>query len=244
MRKRIATLEFLENCRAAKTAEEIGELLKSALEWRGVEYIACASHVDPLRPPNGAVTIVNYPQPWLTQFSTGGYANFDPIFWAAGWTPRLFWWDAFFRNRTLGRMQRRILNEARECGLVAGLTIPIRTPGAYPASCSLVPHRDGLDPVDIPDIEFIALNAHEEARLRSGGELRAPPMLSMRQRECVTLAAQGKSDGVIGEILGISPRTVEHTIEEVRNKFGVSSRTQAVALCVANNLVTVTDLSD
>ena len=244
MSRRIATFEFLHDCRAAKTADEIGALLQAALAQCGISYVACASHVDPLKPPRGAVMMVNYPQAWLAHFSDSGFAHVDPIYWAAGWMPREFWWDTFFATIELGREQKRVLNEARECGIVGGMTIPIHSPGALPASCSVVPGPDGVDPLDIPDIQFMAINAHEEARLRNGGSVNVPPILSKRQRECLGLAALGKSDGVIGQILGISPRTVEHTIEEVRRKFGVSHRTQAVALSVVSRLVSLNELSD
>lgn len=244
MRMRLKTIEFLEDCRAAETADEIGELLKTALADVGIAYVACASHVDPLKPPRGAVTIVNYPVEWLTHFSEKGYAKRDPIFWAAGWMARPFWWDELFMALTVANDQRRILNEARECGIAGGMTIPIHSPGALPASCSLVPGPDGVDPLDVPDIQFMALHAHEEARLRAGGKIMPPPVLSKRQRECLALVAQGKSDYVIGKILGVSPRTVEHTVESARRKFGVSHRTQAVALAVMHRLITATDLSD
>ncbi len=244
MRRRLATFEFLQNCRAAKSADEIGNLLKSALAERGIAYVACASHVDPLKPPRGAVMMVNYPDAWLAHFSDRGLAHVDPVYWAAGWMPREFWWDTFFETLDLSRDQKRVLNEARECGISGGMTIPIHSPGALPASCSVVPGSDGVDPLDIPDIQFMAINAHEEARLRNGGSVTAPPILSKRQRECLALAAMGKSDGVIGQILGISPRTVEHTIEEARKKFGVSHRTQAVALSVVSRLVSLNEMSD
>lgn len=244
MRSRHLTLDFVEKCRAAERVEQIGELLIGELNALGVEYVALASHVDPLNPPKGAVTIVNYPVQWVARFSEQDYQRRDPIFWKAGWSTRLFFWDDLLEGDLLTLDQRRILKEAGECGLVNGFTIPIHAPGAIPASCSMVPYGDGIDPLHMPDIYFMVLNAHQEARSHVGANIQPPPILSKRQRQCLALVGQGKSDFVIGAILGISPRTVEHTIEGARRKFGVSHRTQAAMLAVMHGLVTEADLAD
>ncbi len=244
MRKVTATIEFVEKCRAAASVEAIGALLFAEMSACGIAFVALSSHVDPLKPPKGAVMFVNYPKVWVERFSERDYARRDPVFWAAGWAARSFWWNEMLANYDLAHDQKRIVAEAEACGVAHGMTIPIHSPGALPASCSIVPGMDGIDPLLVPDLHFIALHAHEEARLRAGAEVRPPPILSKRQRECLALAAHGKSDFAIGAILGISPRTVEHTIESARRKFGVSHRTQAVALAIIHGLLTMTDLSD
>lgn len=49
----------------------------------GIAYVACASHVDPLKPPKGAVVMCNCPMPWLNRFSEECYAGRDPIYFGA-----------------------------------------------------------------------------------------------------------------------------------------------------------------
>jgi DNA-binding CsgD family transcriptional regulator len=53
--------------------------------------------------------------------------------------------------------------------------------------------------------------------------------LTPREAEVLAWVAQGKSNGVIGTILGISPRTVQKHLERTFNKLGVESRTAAAA---------------
>ena len=52
--------------------------------------------------------------------------------------------------------------------------------------------------------------------------------LSRRERQCLELAAQGKSDWAVGRILGISERTVHHHIERAKHRLGVATRVQAI----------------
>lgn len=57
---------------------------------------------------------------------------------------------------------------------------------------------------------------------------RAGPVLSQRQRECLTWAEAGKSARDTGQILGISQRTVEKHLEQAYAILGVRTRIQAV----------------
>jgi DNA-binding CsgD family transcriptional regulator len=52
--------------------------------------------------------------------------------------------------------------------------------------------------------------------------------ITERQLEILSWVQEGKSARDIGEILGISPRTVEHQLEKVCDSLGVRTRFQAV----------------
>ena len=61
----------------------------------------------------------------------------------------------------------------------------------------------------------------------SPGDARSP-RLSDRQLQCLAWAQEGKSAGVIGQILGISGRTVEGHLAKACEALGVRTRVQAV----------------
>ena len=91
---------FAEFCERARTVEELSARFMKEVEALGFSYAACASHVDPLRPPHGAVMMVNYPKTWLERFSSQGYALRDPVFFAARRQALPFQWsEARFRWR-------------------------------------------------------------------------------------------------------------------------------------------------
>ncbi len=50
--------------------------------------------------------------------------------------------------------------------------------------------------------------------------------LSKRETECVTLLAKGNTAKEIAAQLNLSPRTIEHYIENVKNKLGVSTKSE------------------
>jgi len=61
--------------------------------------------------------------------------------------------------------------------------------------------------------------------------------LSEREEEVLRLLAQGMSNPQIGQALSISRKTVEHHLDHVYTKLGISSRTSAVAYAVQQGLV-------
>lgn len=87
-----------------------------------------------------------------------------------------------------------------------------------------------------PDLSPLAravLSAAAYAAYARFGELldakRPNSPLTQRESECLKLVAQGKTDGEIGQILDISPRTVRFHVGNAKSKLGVATRIQAVA---------------
>jgi LuxR family quorum-sensing system transcriptional regulator CciR len=79
------------------------------------------------------------------------------------------------------------------------------------------------------DIGALAFDAAEALRdARPDLSVVQEPHLTPRQRDCVVLVAQGKSDWEIGQLLGISESTVHKHIEDAKRRFGVSTRIQLV----------------
>ncbi len=62
--------------------------------------------------------------------------------------------------------------------------------------------------------------------------LRARLSLTAREAEVLSWIARGKSNRDIGEILGISPRTVNKHLEQIFTKLGIENRASAAAVAV------------
>ncbi|HEX5579567.1 MAG TPA: response regulator transcription factor [Candidatus Limnocylindria bacterium] len=75
-------------------------------------------------------------------------------------------------------------------------------------------------------IQHLAASTNRPASSTGGEEL---PGISAREREVLSLLAEGLTDREIGERLGISPRTVETHVGSLLSKLGVRNRAQAAA---------------
>jgi len=96
---------------------------------------------------------------------------------------------------------------------------------------SFVLNRNGKDfsdrermLLDLVREPLAALYRHALARQRSFAEL----PVTQREREVLEWLAAGKTDREIGEILGMSPRTVQKHLQHIYEKLGVETRTAAV----------------
>lgn len=234
---------FAETCDRAVSVDDIQAVFMREVRALGFSFAACASHVDPLRPPPGAVMMVDYPQAWLERFSAKRYADRDPVFRTARRQALPFQWsDRRFRD-TLDDDQVRILDEAASVGLGDGFTIPIHSPGALPASCSLAIGEDGVDPLSVRQAHWYAVYAHESARRLLLSSLpQQRPLLSRRERECLTLIGQGKDDYALSVILGISEHTAHNTVRRAMKKYGVSTRVQAFVRALRDREILLDDV--
>jgi DNA-binding NarL/FixJ family response regulator len=65
--------------------------------------------------------------------------------------------------------------------------------------------------------------------------------LSERELAVLRLLAEGLHNREIGELMGISTRTVDRHCDNIYAKLGVSSRTEAVVRAISTKLLTVSD---
>lgn len=63
---------------------------------------------------------------------------------------------------------------------------------------------------------------------RPAPHLPAPPTLTPRQQEVLTLLLAGYSNKAMGRLLGLSDETVKNHVSAILRAFGVATRTQAV----------------
>lgn len=144
----------------------------------------------------------------------------------------------------LNRRQKAMLDEAASYGISNGLTIPLRSPELTPASCSLVPGPDGVDSLNLPTTLTIVLFGYGVMHRRlNPGPITEPVILSPRERECLTLASAGKSDWVIGKLLGVSKSAAHKVVEGAKRKYGVADRIQAIVQAVFDGQISLDRLS-
>jgi DNA-binding CsgD family transcriptional regulator len=224
---------FVEACDRAADFAAVREAFLAETEALGFVHAAIFSQVDPLNPPPLGVVMHRVPQGWVQRYSEQGYQRIDPIHFESRRRATPFRWDRPEFCRGLAPIQTRMINEAMEMGLRGGLSIPVKSPGAIPATCSLFPGVNDFDPKNYLVGHSIAVIAHEHARRLLGAPVGADaPRLTERERQCLTLAARGKSDWAISELLGLSEGAVHKTIERAKRKLGVATRVQAIVRAI------------
>lgn len=238
---------FIELCRSGAAASELAVVFQRELDTFGFRFFSCCSHVDPLRPPRGAVVLHNYPAEWMRAFSELDFYYIDPVFHYANRSLTPFFWDADGFRAELTAPQLEIMEEARRFGIEHGYTVPIhaaRSPGAFRASCSVVPDSNAIAAESYLAVQLMSCYMYSalslEAQTKAGCS--APRGLTRRERQCLELAAQGKTDWVAGRILGISERTVHNHIEHAKRRLGVATRVQAIVHALVSRQIAFGDV--
>lgn len=224
---------FVELCeREGALSSRLTADFQKSIEALGFRYFACCTHVDPLHPPPRAVMIHNYPSDWVQRYSQDGLYEIDPVLRRAESRPMPFFWDTAFQAESITAAQRRMLADAARLGIAHGYTVPIHLswlPGTLRASCSIVPDGNTVERCNYVMIEAMATTMYAVLnRLHTRPREAVAIELSRRERQCLTLAAQGKDEWAIGRLLGLSPETVHSYFKRLMQKLGVTTRIQAV----------------
>lgn len=237
---------FIEQCERAEQIEDLNRAFQHSIFALGFRYFACGAHVDPLH-PRQAVMLLNYPREWVESYSELQLHSIDPVFLRADRTALPFCWDSDDFRRETTRMQQRMLSAARRFGIAHGYTIPIHSPlsrAFVKASCTLIPDSTVLHPYSRFAGQLMAGYLFETAArfLGATAAVSRCPSLSSRQRQCLELVAQGKSDWDIAQIMSLSQCTVHNYIENTKRRLDVATRVQAVVHALASHQISFGDI--
>ena len=238
---------FIERCQAGEPVATLAQSFQRGTEALGFRHFACCSHVDPLKPPRRAVMLHSYPKEWAQLYSELEFYEIDPVFLHAGRTLVPFFWSARAFSDELSPPQQEMFHEAGRYGLTRGYTVPIHSVSGsrdFRASCSVVPDSDSLEPAAYSAVQLMAFYLYEAASKDAEAKDPTPVQksLSRRERQCLELAAQGKSDWVSSRILGLSERTVHNHVESAKRRLQVATRVQAIVHALAGRQISLGDV--
>lgn len=188
------------------------------------------------------------PESWSVLYRREAFAGVDPrLARARGQIgPRL--WDAGDYARDIRR--RAFLSEAARYGVCSGVAVAL-TDGAMNqvtvtfdrAESPIRAARREATLASVGDLTVTAIALHESVlKWRVGGGADgAPgaPALTLRERDCLELAARGMTSADIGTKLCVAERTVNFHFSNIKTKLRAMNRPEAIARGIAMGLVTV-----
>ena len=242
--------QFVKGANRATDMGELTGLLTAAVETFGFDHVALVHHVNlhSADAAGEALQFVNYPEALRAQLGARRSLGDDPVLIAVQSSAAAFLWSDLPRIIDMNPRRTEILRAAMACGVSDGFTVPVNVPGEFLGSCSfaLAAGRE-VKRAMLPAAQYVGCFAFEAVRrIRRLGEAgngrEATPTLTGRQYDCVVLAAQGRSDWHIAQLLGISPETVHQHIETAKRRYQVSSRTQLVVRALFDSQITFSDV--
>ena len=237
---------FAEAALAVGSDFDLALLMTETVRQFGADYFLLIHHADFSASPCGLVRLSNYPIEVVNISRQEARPLHDPVLEACEKTLTGFFISEVGSVIPLTEHHRRRIEEVEQAGLGDGFCVPAHIPGEHIGSCHFA-NRTGrpMPREHSAALQLIGTFGFEAARRLAGGEkgcLLPSAALSDRHRECIILSARGKSDFVIGQLLGLSPKTVNAYVEEAKRRFGVATRTQLIVRALYASEITFQDV--
>jgi LuxR family quorum-sensing transcriptional regulator LasR len=240
-------LDELMHC---DTASSWGEALFSLGRHYGFEKVLFAMSGSRHARLEHAFFQTNYPRQWRERYEAERLAYVDPLVsHCLSSTLPLVWQADTFRSAA----QRAMYEDGCKHGIRAGVTFPIHGPngefgmlsfacdqGLERANAKLAFARE-VAPL-LPEMALVRDHAFASGvRFCPPATHEAAPRLTPRELEVLNWVMAGKSSWEISKITGCSEATVNFHMGNIRQKFNVNTRQQAVVRAISLGLITPED---
>jgi LuxR family transcriptional regulator, quorum-sensing system regulator BjaR1 len=235
---RRSAFEFVQDLEHLSTTGEIMVAMGGLLKGHGFEY-HCVSFLATATETLEDVLLSNQlPEEWLKLYIEREYVHDDPAFRHAKTVVRPFRW---FKESPYDPEREpraaEVVKRAGDFGILDGFLIPVASTAGRMGQIWFGGQTLDLQKDELPALHLMAIYAFDRILKLHGSPAQRQASLTPREREILTLVANGKSTWEIGEALHISSRTVKAHIKHLCPKLGAVTRTQAVMIAVRDKLI-------
>jgi DNA-binding CsgD family transcriptional regulator len=230
-------MELVDLAATPQGQSDFVRYLAQVCDHTGVEYASYAA----ASPVSGKVfAFTTYPDRWKQHYMQQELHLTDPTLHTAARSIAPVDWSRLERTESFNS----VFDQAHDFGIPdVGLTIPIRGPygetGLFSVTSSTTTEDwSKLRKKIIANLQLAAVYMHDRV-MKSDRliDLLRYPALSTREIEMLQWVAAGKTQQDIGDILSMSPRTVEVHLRSSREKLNALSTAQAVGRAISMGLI-------
>lgn len=230
-------MELIDLAATPEGRHDFVEYLEKICFEYELDYASYASS----NPVSGKVAaFTTYPDAWRDHYMQQNLHLTDPTLHSAARSIAPVDWSRLDQNPAFSS----IFDQAKDFGLPdIGLTVPIRGPfgetGLFSVTSSVKADEwTSLKRKIIANLQLSAVYMHDRV-MKSDRltDILRYPNLSAREIEIIQWVAVGKSQQDIGDILSISPHTVEVHLRSTREKLNALTTAQAVGRAIAIGLI-------
>ena len=223
--------------RRVETRRGLWNIVLDYFHARGIDKVSY--HAAATSQHEAMIIADGFPEDWVCEYVGRDLQRIDPIPELAAHSTRPFLWSEAREMAALSRENIAYLDEMRARDIGDGLALCVFGPKLRNAYVGLgfADRNFRPDSAQIAEFQMVAQMAHLRYCELSDGRDTANAVLSHREKQVLIWAARGKSNGVIAEILDISPHTVDTLIRRTYQKLGVSDRTTAAIRALGKGLI-------
>ena len=233
--------DIWDSLEAIRRADEVPAMRAAFMEAIHICGFSAAYFLAPVAadPRVGrGLTNIGFSEEWESRYRDEWHLV-DPLPSLAMSRVSTFIWPGDVQLSHLTNDQREYLEVIKQFGMGKGLAVPCFGPFARVGFVGLdMAHSEAaFDTSNIVKAEIAArysFTRYAQIEKPFGSPL---PNLSDREAEVLRWIAAGKSNAVIGEILGIQPSSINEYVKRLFVKLGVANRTSASVQGLAQGLI-------
>jgi DNA-binding CsgD family transcriptional regulator len=231
--------QYIEIINSSKTPEEAFEKFCSIMKEHGYDRVAYSLVTDhpSLGLPRQHGLATSYPDDWMKYYKENNYMEIDPVTLRVLASRKPFFWSDVTANPDLSAPSLQLMNEAQEAGVSDGIGFSLTgSPGELVGVglARTAPAR-GKDYRFLAGAYLLSVYFHETYRDMLSKPLKVE--LTVREREILYWAAEGKTNDEMSTILNISTNTVRFHWKNIFRKLEVYGRMYAVTKAVRLQLI-------
>ncbi|RFC41072.1 MAG: LuxR family transcriptional regulator, transcriptional activator of the bioluminescence operon [Candidatus Nitrotoga sp. CP45] len=240
----MSDLDLFESLLSCGTVEALHAKTASIAGQLGFDHFIYGVQVNTSLTRPYQFILNGYPKEWRAHYVEHNYQEIDPTYHhciTKRQTIPVIWDSRVFK----GSKEAKMRNESREFGLLCGASFAVHGGHGEAAMLSLASSQDSYRAQQdilslIGKSQLLACYLHEAVQrivLSKGPLLLTKMELTLREKECLLWAAEGKTGGEIADILQITERTVTFHLQNAGNKMGASNRQHAIARALSMGLI-------
>lgn len=235
--------QFLKEATAATCVGGLWDAFVDYFRERGFHQIAYVHFPRPGTSEQGQnwARLQSFPDEWIEHLLERGLIDDDPIRAQAMVHPAPFKWSEIGSLRQLTPKEQAFLDSLRQFHSGDGVAIPVFGPGGRNGFTGIFLPEGVVDlpPEQLVEFQIVSQYAHQRYCALAREPERNVAALSPREQEVLRWVAQGKSNSVIADIIGVSANTVDTHMRRIYQKLHVSDRVSAVLAGLGQGLIVI-----
>ena len=236
--------DFVHKANEARSVDDLLQVFLDVVKQHGYDkMIFCLlSDHKQIGLSAGVGHLRNYPADWMQYYFEQGFDQLDPVISYCYQKMGTFTWQEMSERLDLTRKQKLCLNLGTEAGLHNGICTPLWGPHRFAGiGLATSEKKDACDANT--DMITAYCNHFYLAFQRLHAKPAAPctPVpniyLTPREKEVLTMIAEGKSDQVIAVLLKLSPSGVDFHMRNIYKKMQTNSRAYATSKAIELGLI-------
>lgn len=230
MRIEHAVFDFIDRTRKLEEPQAVMAGLQVESQAIGFPHFLITGLPLPMEELAPLVMLNAWPEEWYARYTQKNYFAVDGVAQWAVRTTRPFLWGDVPTELSQTMAAKTIMAEAKTVGFIDGYVVPMYSARHWQTAVAFASDQV----CEASDRELAALQVMGIFAANAVRQLLQPthdrtPVLSPRERECLSWIAAGKTSWDISVILGIGHHTARGYLAEIRRKLDVTTMAQAVA---------------